>query len=155
MNRISITGHLGKNPIIKNFDKDTKVANFSLSYNDRYTKDGEKPLWFNVEGWNGLSVAIMRNLTKGDKVIVSGTFKMKYDKNDKGYPTIILTEPVEYVNVKNFEQGKNAANQTIDQQPSVQQPSVQHQPTQQQADQFSGFTSYDGDAPLFNSSSLY
>mgnify|MGYP003571754029 CR=1 FL=1 len=104
MNRIFLTVRLGEDPKLNTFNNGNKVAKFVAYHRPSYAKEGGKDVRVYVEGWNGLSTSIVNNLTKGDIVIVCGEYKAPEDNNGRIYPTIMITENVEFIRIKKFNQ---------------------------------------------------
>lgn len=96
-NRVNLIGNLGKDPEIKNFDGQGKLARLSLATSDSYTnKEGEKVTdtqWHNVVAWNGLAGIAEKYLKKGSKIAVGGriaTRSYEAENGDKRYMTEIV-----------------------------------------------------------------
>ncbi len=90
-NVITLIGNAGRDAEVKELQSGKTVASFSLAVTE-YGED--KPLWFEVEAWNGLSDAVSKTVSKGREVMVVGRLKMNsYEKNGKTIttPTVVLT----------------------------------------------------------------
>ena len=78
-NKISIIGHLGKDPESRFTPTGQNVTNFSVATTHAYTsKDGEKvkeTIWFRVETWGKLAEVCGQWLKKGSLVEVEGRVK--------------------------------------------------------------------------------
>jgi single-strand DNA-binding protein len=76
INRVQLTGNLGKKPEIKTFENGNKVAKFSIATNEEYTtKAGEKATdtqWHNITVWGKLVDVVENGLDKGSFVSVEG-----------------------------------------------------------------------------------
>lgn len=87
-NKISIIGHLGKDPESRFTPSGQKVTNFSVATTHAYTsKDSEKvkeTTWFRVETWGKLADVCADWLKKGTLVEVEGRVKpvRVYTKQD-------------------------------------------------------------------------
>jgi single-strand DNA-binding protein len=87
MNKITLIGHLGRDPELSVTPDGTPVTKFSLAVN-RYSRSSsgerkEETDWFNVSAWRGLAETCEKYLHKGSKVYVEGRFQpRKYtDRN--------------------------------------------------------------------------
>lgn len=100
-NSVKLTGNLGNNPEIKNFENGSKVARFSLATKEEYkTKTGEKAedtQWHFVSAWGKIAELIEAELKKGSFVSVEGrlTTRNYIDKTgQKKYITEIVANDV-------------------------------------------------------------
>jgi single-strand DNA-binding protein len=95
INKVTLVGHLGKDPEVKYLDKERAVANFSIATNDRYTdKNGNRvdtTEWHNIEMWDGLAKVAEKYLKKGSLIYVEGKLKTEEWEKDgiKRYTTRI------------------------------------------------------------------
>jgi len=84
VNHIQLIGHLGQDPIIKNFENGVKVANFSIATNEKFTNKAgepvEKTYWHNVSAWGKLA-EIVSQKKKGNKILITG--KLTYNDFEK------------------------------------------------------------------------
>lgn len=75
-NRVTLSGHLGQDPEVKNFDNGKTVTKFSLATNESYRNDKGETVtethWHNLVLWNGLGKMAEKNLSKGKEVFVEG-----------------------------------------------------------------------------------
>jgi single-strand DNA-binding protein len=79
VNRVTLIGHLGRDPQLKHTGGGTAVANFTLATNDRYKdKDGnwqERTEWHNITCWARLAEIASEYLKKGRAVYVEGSLR--------------------------------------------------------------------------------
>ena len=79
INKVTLIGHLGKDPEVRYLDKDRVVANLTLATNERYNdRNGnrvETTEWHNLEMWDGLAKVAEKYLKKGSLVYVEGKLK--------------------------------------------------------------------------------
>ncbi len=77
---ITVTGNLGSDAEFKKTPNGTPVTSFSLANTSRKQKMGEwvngDTTWFRVFVWGDESVGTAATFRKGDKVIVTGRFKV-------------------------------------------------------------------------------
>jgi single-strand DNA-binding protein len=82
MNKITITGYLGRAPEGRYTPTGTMVSRFSVASTRKYTgNDGEKvsdTVWFNVSAWGRLGEIAMEYLGKGSHVLVEGRIQEPY-----------------------------------------------------------------------------
>jgi single-strand DNA-binding protein len=119
INKVTLLGHLGKDPIVKRTEAGIPVATFSMATSETYKdKDGnkqEKTEWHNIVVWRGLAEVAEKYLKKGSLVYVEGkmttrsyvkdeitryitevvaeNFKMLDRKESAGYNNAPLPEP--------------------------------------------------------------
>lgn len=87
MNQVTLIGRVGQNPVSTTFtDTDNKLAKFSLAVADYSSKtDNPEPMWIDVESWNGLADRVMKYVTEGREVGVTGRLSIsKYTKEING-----------------------------------------------------------------------
>ncbi len=96
-NRVQLTGNLGNNPEIKNFENGSKLARFSMATKEEYTtRSGEKSSdtqWHFVSAWGKIAERIEAELQKGSFVSIEGRLVTRnyVDKNgQKRYVTEIV-----------------------------------------------------------------
>lgn len=96
-NLVQLTGNLGNDVQLTEFDNGNKKASFSLAVNNSYTSaSGETKKdtsWFNIVGWGNIANDMSKNLKKGVEVGVEGRISnRKYV--DKAGVTKYITEIV-------------------------------------------------------------
>jgi single-strand DNA-binding protein len=89
-NTVSIIGNVGQDPKVKEFESGKKVANFSVAVKDYSAKD-DKPMWLEVEAWNELAERVLKILSKGREVAVTGRLSLASYKQNDG---TAVTKPV-------------------------------------------------------------
>ena len=95
INKVTLIGHLGKDPEVRYSEKDRVVANLTLATNERYNdRNGnrvETTEWHNLEMWDGLAKVAEKYLKKGSLVYVEGKLKTEEWEKDgiKRYTTRI------------------------------------------------------------------
>ena len=105
LNRIYITGRLGRDPEIKQSNDGVDWCSFSVAVN-RYAKKGEEAEadWFNCTAFGKSAALISKYYHKGDGITIEG--HMQYSKkDDKGYWNLIVDRTY-------FEHGKKNASGT-------------------------------------------
>ena len=95
INKVTLIGHLGKDPEVRYLEKDRVFANLTLATNERYNdRNGnrvETTEWHNLEMWDGLAKVAEKYLKKGSLVYVEGKLKTEEWEKDgiKRYTTRI------------------------------------------------------------------
>ncbi len=100
-NKVQLIGHVGKDPIIKDFEGGKKVANITIATNDYYTNDkGEKvenTEWHKVVAWGKTAEIIEKYVTKGKEIAIDGKLTHRsYDDKDgtKRYVTEVVVNDI-------------------------------------------------------------
>lgn len=86
MNKVCITGRLGKDPELKKTANDVSVLSFSLAVAGEYnSKTKSAPTyWLGCLAWRGTAEFIARNFLKGDGMEVSGHLQTREWKDRDG-----------------------------------------------------------------------
>ena len=101
INRVQLTGNLGRDPEIKTFDKGGKLARFSMATREEYTnRSGEKASdtqWHLIAAWGKVADRIESDLRKGSFVSIEGRLVTRnYTDKDgnKKYVTEVVASDV-------------------------------------------------------------
>lgn len=80
--QITITGHLGRDPEIREVSG-TTVCNFSVAVKTGY---GDRAIttWYRVAAWGKLGERAQEHLRKGDAVTITGEHSLREWESDKG-----------------------------------------------------------------------
>ena len=100
LNRVTLIGHLGKDPELSYTASGIAVARFSIATNERWKDDGgnlqERTEWHNIVAWRKLAEICGQYLKKGSKVFLEGKLQTRSwdDKNTgvKRYSTEIIAD---------------------------------------------------------------
>jgi single-strand DNA-binding protein len=100
VNKVFLIGRLGKDPVVKHFQNDNAIAEFSLatteSYKDKEGKWNEITDWHNIKLPNKfMAERAEKNLKKGNLVHIEGKLRTRsYDDKDgnKRYVTEVIVE---------------------------------------------------------------
>ena len=82
INQVTVSGNLNREPELRNLPNGGQsVCSLRIAHNDRY-KDAsgewaDRASYFDVSIWGGLGEWMASNLTKGQKVVVSGRLKWR------------------------------------------------------------------------------
>lgn len=87
MHKVTIIGHLGRDPEMRYTPSGESVTSFSVASSRRYRlssgEQREETMWFNVSAWGRIGEACNQYLTKGRQVYVEGTLSNRiYQGND-------------------------------------------------------------------------
>ena len=94
-NQITIVGHVGQTPRIVSFPKTGKsVVKFSVAVKE-FSNGNEEPstLWFDVDAWNGYGERVLKAITKGREVVVTGRLALETYSSTED-PNHTITKPV-------------------------------------------------------------
>lgn len=107
-NRVMITGFLGRDPEIKFFGEDKKLAKMSIAVNAGFrTVNGETTMqseWHNVVAWGKLADLAEQICHRGDRVTIEGKLSSRtYTGKDgiKRYSTEIVASALELADQRN------------------------------------------------------
>lgn len=107
INKVILTGHLGKDPSVDNVGTNNKLAKFSMATTNSYTNQkGEvtkDTQWHNIVIWGKLADEVGAKLKKGSKLSLEGkiVYKMFTDKNGiKKYYTEIVAHELKFYQQK-------------------------------------------------------
>ncbi len=94
-NTITVVGHVGQAPSLKSFGSGNKVAKFSVAVKQYSSNtDVERTLWIDVDAWNALADRVLKTITKGREVVVSGRLDVsQYTQEVKG-SVMLVSKPV-------------------------------------------------------------
>lgn len=99
MNKCIFTGHLGRDPEVRNTQDGTRIVNFSLAVSEKWkTRDGEQKErveWIPVTIWNErIGEIAERYLRKGSKCLVEGAWQSRKwtdkDGNERTTTELVL-----------------------------------------------------------------
>jgi single-strand DNA-binding protein len=86
-NFVQLTGHLGKDVQMTQFDNGKKRASFSMAttatYKNYKGEDVSSTTWHNIVAWGNLADKLS-NLTKGSKVEIKGSINSRSYKDKEG-----------------------------------------------------------------------
>ena len=97
INKVILVGHVGKDPVVRYFDKGVAKATFALATSESYTNQQGETIttteWHNIVLWRSLAEVAEKTVKKGTQVYIVGKIKTRaYDDKDgvKKYITEIL-----------------------------------------------------------------
>lgn len=118
LNKVMLTGRLGRDPELRYTQSGDAVATFSVA-SDRSVKDESEPSgwrqqteWFRVVAWRSLAERSAKNLTKGMRVYVEGRIQTQ-EYTDKQGQKQRSTEVIadDFISLESRNQ-QNAANRS-------------------------------------------
>jgi single-strand DNA-binding protein len=96
-NRVQLIGNLGMDPEVKSFDRNRKLAKFSVATSQSYQNGkGEKvkdTQWHNIVAWGKLAETAEKYLKKGSEVALEGKIVYRSYESKEGQ-TKYMTEIV-------------------------------------------------------------
>jgi len=95
-NQLILVGHVGQKPETKAFASGSKVTKFSVAVKEFSNKDeSDKPLWIDVEAWNGVGDRVVASVIEGREILVSGRLAVNvYDAVAKDGTPMKMSKPV-------------------------------------------------------------
>lgn len=110
MNKIILTGRLGKDVDVKYTQSGKCVAEFSLAVQEGYG-DKKTTTWINIVAWDKLAETCGNYLSKGMSVLVEGRLQIRsYDGKDgqKKYVTEVVAQSIEFLERKHEKSASGA-----------------------------------------------
>lgn len=125
LNKVILVGNVGKDPVVRYFDKGVAKATFPLATSESYTnQQGETVTtteWHNIVLWRALAEVAEKTVKKGTQLYVTGKIKTRSyvdkDGNNK-YITEILADAMYIIDRR---QGTSASSSDNSGYPDVQQ----------------------------------
>jgi single-strand DNA-binding protein len=97
INKVILVGHVGKDPVVRYFDKGVALATFPLATSDTYTNQQGETItsteWHNIVLWRALAEVAEKTIKKGAQVYIVGKIKTRSYVDKEGvnkYTTEIL-----------------------------------------------------------------
>lgn len=97
MNQVLLTGRLTSNPILRVTQTNTKVSNFTLAVNDKFSDTVD---FIDIVAWSNIAETTEKYLQKGSKINVVGKLKQdKYQDNEgkTKYKNYVLAVEIDYL----------------------------------------------------------
>jgi single-strand DNA-binding protein len=112
INKVILVGNVGKDPVVRYFDKGVAKATFPLATSETYTNQQGETItsteWHNIVLWRSLAEVVEKTVKKGSQLYIVGKIKTRSyvdkDGNNK-YITEILADTMLVLEKK---QGQNA-----------------------------------------------
>lgn len=107
VNKVTLVGHLGNDPDLRQTDGGTAVANFSLATNERWkNKQGEAQEhteWHRIVAWGKTAELCKEYLHKGSQVYLEGKLQTRSWQDKDGvtkYTTEVHVNQVQFLGKK-------------------------------------------------------
>jgi single-strand DNA-binding protein len=143
VNKVILVGNVGKDPVVRYFDKGVAKASFPLATSESYTNQQGETItnteWHNIVLWRALAEVTEKTVKKGAQVYIVGKIKTRSyvdkDGNNK-YITEILADAMLLLDKKqapvtSAQQAETEKNLAPDKDPSgpdLNDPTVPYQP---------------------------
>jgi len=99
INKVILVGHVGKDPVVRYFDKGVAKASFPLATSETYTNQQGETItsteWHNIVLWRALAEVAEKTIKKGAQVYIVGKIKTRSYVDKDGinkYITEILAD---------------------------------------------------------------
>ena len=99
INKVILVGNVGKDPVIRYFDKGVAKATFPLATSETYTNQQGETItsteWHNIVLWRALAEVAEKTIKKGSQVYIVGKIKTRSYVDKEGvnkYITEILAD---------------------------------------------------------------
>ncbi len=106
-NKVVLIGHLGGDPIIREFESQAKVAELNLATHEIVIKNGspeEKTDWHEIVAWQKLADFAENFLNKGQKILVEGKLRTRTwedkETGKKRKSVFVLAEMIRFMDKK-------------------------------------------------------
>lgn len=116
MNKVILIGNLTRDPELSETPSGVSVCKFSIAVNRNYT-DGNSERqtdFFNVTAWRGLGENVAQYCTKGSKVAVSGSIRLRNYEDNQGVKRTavdIVAQEVEFLSTRSVSNNDDYAPQ--------------------------------------------
>lgn len=122
VNKVILVGNVGKDPVVRYFDRGVAKTTFPLATSEQYTNQQGETItsteWHNIVLWRALAEVAEKSVKKGSQVYVVGKIKTRSYVDKEGnnkYITEILADAFMILDkkqgtgtsVQTAEQGKN------------------------------------------------
>ena len=113
-NKITLIGHLGRDPELRYTPQGDAVADFSMATNDRKRdKSGEfqdTTTWFKVTLWRKLAENASKYLTKGSHVYIEGRLQVEEwtdRENNKRFSLVVQASEMQFLSGRSENTGSH------------------------------------------------
>jgi single-strand DNA-binding protein len=155
INKVILVGNVGKDPVVRYFDKGVAKATFPLATSETYTNQQGETItsteWHNIVLWRALAEVVERTVKKGSQLYIVGKIKTRSyvdkDGNNK-YITEILADTMLVLEKKPGQNTAAEGNRTTA--PEKKGPSEVNEPGTAYQPQTGANTSDGGEGGPFN-----
>jgi single-strand DNA-binding protein len=148
INKVILVGNVGKDPVVRYFDKGVAKATFPLATSETYTNQQGETItsteWHNIVLWRALAEVAEKTIKKGAQVYIVGKIKTRSYVDKDGvnkYITEILADTLLALEKKqsaansspqpdtsrNEVQGKSSSSQPVNEPPAEYNSGVQNE----------------------------
>jgi single-strand DNA-binding protein len=142
INKVILVGNVGKDPVIRYFDKGVAKANFPLATSESYTNQQGETItsteWHNIVLWRALAEVAEKTVKKGSQIYIVGKIKTRSYVDKDGvnkYITEILADTLlvlekkqgAVTNAQQADSGKTESHDKTSAATAVNEPPVQYQ----------------------------
>ena len=124
MNKVIISGNLGKDPEVRySTDNQKAICRFTVAVNEGYG-DKQQTMWVNIVSFGKTAENCGKFLKKGRKVLADGRLQIRdYQKQDgtKGTSVEVVANNIEFLNVQSEAKPFGKPTQWAEQKPPQQQ----------------------------------
>lgn len=135
INKVILVGNVGKDPVIRYFDKGVAKATFPLATSETYTNQQGETItsteWHNIVLWRALAEVAEKTIKKGSQVYIVGKIKTRSYVDKDGvnkYITEILADTLLPLEKKQATQGSGSFSASSVTQPKNNTGSVVNEP---------------------------
>ncbi len=135
INKVILVGHVGKDPVVRYFDKGVAKATFPLATSETYTNQQGETItsteWHNIVLWRALAEVAEKTVKKGAQVYIIGKIKTRSYVDKDGinkYITEILADTLLLLEKRPAQVGsQQSAASTSDSGSSLNEPAASYQ----------------------------
>jgi single-strand DNA-binding protein len=99
INKVILVGHVGKDPVVRYFDKGVAKATFPLATSETYTNQQGETItsteWHNIVLWRALAEVAEKTIKKGAQVYIVGKIKTRSYVDKDGVNKYITEIPAD------------------------------------------------------------
>jgi single-strand DNA-binding protein len=136
INKVILVGNVGKDPVIRYFDKGVAKATFPLATSESYTNQQGETItsteWHNIVIWRALAEVAEKTVKKGAQVYIIGKIKTRSYVDKDGvnkYITEILADTLLLLDKKQASVTQPRQDDRINAGQTVNEPASSYNPT--------------------------
>ena len=111
INKVILVGNVGKDPVIRYFDKGVAKATFPLATSESYTNQQGETItsteWHNIVLWRALAEVAEKTIKKGSQVYIVGKIKTRSYVDKDGNNKYITEDTGRYIIVAGEKTGSD------------------------------------------------
>jgi single-strand DNA-binding protein len=140
INKVILVGNVGKDPVVRYFDKGVAKATFPLATSETYTNQQGETItsteWHNIVLWRALAEVAEKTIKKGAQVYIVGKIKTRSYVDKDGvnkYITEILADTLLVLEKKQVSAAAQTQKSDSSGQSGVNEPHTSYQPSNENA----------------------